>query len=131
VANLNSPHRPASGVALVGAAVVLSIASAVVLKLGAAASPPPPLLILVTIGCALLLNLARLAVWGTIHSRFPLSWAYPLSAAFFPAMLGVSAAFGEAMGASDILGAGLITIGVSWMVTTANAPAGDSGQRQS
>lgn len=58
------------------------------------------------------LSVGRFAVWGAMHKRFPVSVAYPATALFFPCLVAVAAAFGEPVSTVQILGAGIVTLGV-------------------
>jgi len=72
-------------------------------------------LLVAGIAAVILINFARLAVWGLAHRRFPLSSTFPLSSLFFPAMLVVAMAFGDRIGPPQVAGALLITTGTVWL----------------
>jgi drug/metabolite transporter (DMT)-like permease len=102
--------------AVMSVAVGLQVIGAVVLKtLADTATGTDRLALLAGIAGVGLLNLCRLAVWGYAHTRFPLSSSFPTSALFFPAMLLVAVAYGDPVGPQQVLGAGLITLGSTWL----------------
>ena len=97
-------------------AVALQIAGAAVLKaLADGADRASLAFAAVGIGAVVLLNLLRIAVWGAAHRRYPLSRTFPLSALFFPAMLLLALAHGDAVGLLQVSGAVLVTCGASWL----------------
>lgn len=96
-------------------AVALNIASAVVLKLLADIGTTSVRLLAAGLAAVLVLNALRVVVWGYAHLRFPISRTYPLTSLFFPLMLVVSGAFGEAVEFSQYLGSALIFSGVIWL----------------
>ena len=67
------------------------------------------------VSAVIFLNLVRLSVWGAAHKRFPLSTTFPLSSLFYPVMLVVALAYGDAVGSRQLLGALLITSGSVWL----------------
>ena len=67
------------------------------------------------VSAVILLNLVRLGVWGAAHKRFPLSTTFPLSSLFYPVMLVVALAYGDAVGSRQLVGALLITAGSVWL----------------
>ncbi len=78
-------------------------------------------LLIVAVGGVLILNLLRLGVWGYANSRFPLSTTFPLASLFFPGLLVVAMAFGDEIGANQVIGAGLITFGTIWLSATVSS----------
>ena len=108
--------RRLAPIAVMLVAVGLQIAGAALLKTLADARTHATLLVLVSgFAAVLALNLARLGVWGVAHRHFPLSTVFPLSALFFPALLGLSLAFGEPVRGREIAGAACITLGSAWL----------------
>jgi drug/metabolite transporter (DMT)-like permease len=107
--------------AVVVVAVVLQVAGAIALKTIADRQGSWDVIVL-GFGLAVVgvINIARLIVWGYAHRTYPLSTTFPLSSLFFPAMLGVAAIYGDAVGPLQLAGAVLITSGVAWL--TAKAP---------
>jgi hypothetical protein len=96
--------------------VGLQVAGAVLLKtLADAGAERSPLLLTAGLAAVVLLNLARLAVWGLAHRRFPLSTTFLLSSLFFPAMLVVAAAYGDRVDAQQVAGALLIAAGSCYL----------------
>jgi uncharacterized membrane protein len=97
-------------------AVSLQLLGAVLLKTLADNRLAWSLTLLVAgVGAVLLLNLVRLGVWGYANSRFPLSTTFPLSSLFFPGLLLVAIAFGDDVGATQVIGAACITGGTMWL----------------
>lgn len=103
-------------VAVMLVAVSLQIGGAALLKsLADARTRAPVLLLAAGVAGVLVINAARLAVWGFAHRRFPLSTIFPLSALFFPALLVLALAFGEPVRGSEVAGALCITAGSAWL----------------
>lgn len=98
--------------ALVGVAVLLNVAAAVILKLLTIYPSNGSALIGIGILIVIGLNGARFLLWGGIHRRFPLSRTYPLTALFFPLILLVAYLFGEPVRLQQIGGTILICLGV-------------------
>lgn len=73
------------------------------------------------VGVVIILNLVRLGVWGAAHKRFPLSTTFPLSSLFYPMMLLVAVAYGDPVGARQLIGAALITSGSVWLTLRVRA----------
>lgn len=101
---------------LVTTAVVLNIASAIVLKEAVELTDPTMLLLIGLLALVVLINLLRVGFWAAIHRRYRLSDSYPLTALFFPMILLLSLFYGEEIGAYKVLGTLLITIGVAFHV---------------
>ena len=72
-------------------------------------------------GAVVLVDLARLGVWGLAHRRFSLSSTFPLSSLFYPVMLLVAAGFGDVIGVRQILGGLLVTGGTLWLSSRVRA----------
>lgn len=102
--------------ALVGLAVLINVAAAVILKLLALHASGGRVLVAVGIVLVIALNGARFLLWGSIHKRYPLSHTYPLTALFFPLILLVAYLFGEPVRVQQIGGTILICLGV-WVLT--------------
>lgn len=97
-------------------AVTLQVLGAVLLKTIADHRLQWPLAgLAVGVTAVIVLNLARLGVWGAAHKRFPLSTTFPLSSLFYPAMLIVAVAYGDTVGGRQLVGALLITSGSIWL----------------
>jgi len=67
----------------------------------------------------------RFFIWSGIYKRYPISLAYPLSAIFFPGVVLMAWAMGEAIGAMQVAGATLVMAGVVLVVTSQPHPAGE------
>jgi len=102
-------------------AVALNILCAVLLKTVADLGDVSPWVLIASIGVVAALNGLRFLVWGVAHRKYPLSLSYPLSSMFFPMMLGVSYLYGDPVQATQVLGTGLITVGVLWGALRVNA----------
>ena len=99
---------------LVAGAIALQIVGAVLLKwLADLETDGVTPLLVGGMAAVLALNGLRFGVWSLAHSRFPVVRTVPYAALFFPAMLPVAVAFGDSVGASQILGAVLITAGAA------------------
>jgi drug/metabolite transporter (DMT)-like permease len=110
---------------LVALSVGLQLVNALLVKL-AAATPSPPLLVFAGLLFAVLaLGFVRFFIWSGIYKRYPISLAYPLSAIFFPAVVLMAWAMGEAIGAMQVAGATLVMAGVVLVVTSQPHPAGE------
>lgn len=99
---------------LVMSIVGLNVASGIVLKT-LADGAFGVVVIGVGFGTVLVFNVLRLVVWMAANRRFPLSTTYPLTSVFFPVMLVVSLAYGDAVNLPKVLGTVLITCGVFWL----------------
>lgn len=84
------------------------------------------LLAAIAITLAIGLNLLRFLLWGVAHRNYPLSHIYPLTALFFPCILALSWWQGEGLGAAQLLGTALITIGAVVMSTGVTQGAVDN-----
>lgn len=104
-------NTPKAGpLVLVTVTVMLQLATAWIL--GRAASHHVQLMAgLVAIALAIGFNILRFAIWGYAHRHFPLSHTYPLTALFFPCVLLLSYANGDAVHLEQLIGTLLITIG--------------------
>lgn len=100
---------------VVGVAVGLNVAGAVILKTLADGSSGSILLIMVGVTSVFLLNALRFLIWMYAHKHFPLSRTYPLTSVFFPLMLGISYAYKEPVGINQWVGVVFITGGVLWL----------------
>ena len=110
---------------LVALSVGLQLVNALLVKL-AAATPSPPLLVFAGLLFGVLaLGFVRFFIWSGIYKRYPISLAYPLSAIFFPAVVLMAWAMGEAIGAMQVAGATLVMAGVVLVVTSQPHPAGE------
>jgi multidrug transporter EmrE-like cation transporter len=97
-------------------AVALQVIGAVILKLLADNFDEwTTALVLLGVAGVILVNVARLGVWGLAHSRFPLSTTFPLSSLFYPAMLVLAVLFGDQVGMTQVGGAALIAAGTFWL----------------
>ncbi len=96
-------------------AVVIQVIAAVSLKELADRPELPLVLVTAGIGAVALLNGVRFLVWGYVHKRYPLSHSYPLNSMFFPLMLAVAWAYGEAIRFNQVAGTALISLGVIWI----------------
>ena len=99
---------------LVMSIVSLNVASGIVLKT-LADGAFSVIVIGVGFGTVLVFNALRLFVWMVANRRFPLSTTYPLTSVFFPVMLVVSMAYGDAVNLPKVIGTVLITCGVFWL----------------
>ena len=97
---------------LVLAAVILNLASAVLLDYVAAYEKQEMLVIAVALVFVAGLNVLRFIVWGVAHKRYPISATYPLSTMFFPLILLVAYMQGEPVQLVKVLGTFLIVCGV-------------------
>lgn len=109
-------RKPGSAmlVALVLSTVVIQLLVAALLK-ELAMRNASTAWILVVLAAAVTLNGLRFLVWGYTHRRYPLSHSYPLTALFFPCILLVAAWYGEPIRAAQIVGVGVIMLGVAMM----------------
>ncbi|MFM2032779.1 MAG: hypothetical protein RLZZ297_1544 [Chloroflexota bacterium] len=60
----------------------------------------------------LALNVGRFVVWGRIHRDYPLGIAYGTSAVIFPCIVALSIAYGEPFAWHQLIGVGLVMVGV-------------------
>ena len=82
------------------------------------------------IGFAVGLNGLRFLIWAYTHRRYPLSLSYPLTALFFPCILGVSAIYGESISPQQVVAVAVIMTGIVLMNWPAREGA-TSGTRSS
>lgn len=113
--------------AVVGAVVGLNATSAVLLKTIADHRSLGLALLLLGLAGVVLINLLRFWLWGMAHGRYPLSETYPLTSLFFPVMLLISWRYGEPVGARQIFGTCLITLGVVWLTLRKEASPAKPG----
>jgi drug/metabolite transporter (DMT)-like permease len=95
--------------------VGLQLASAALIKF-ATLRDPALVFLMVVLGIVLALNFSRFLVWNVIHKRYPVSFAYPLSALFFPAVVLLAWLSGERVGPWQIVGASLVMAGTTLIV---------------
>ena len=112
--------------ALVALNIALQLANAALIKFASGLSAAQLGLVAAVLVVVAGLSFARFVVWGAMHKRFPVSIAYPATALFFPCLVAIAAAFGETVSAAQILGAGIVTLGVLMLLL----PSG-SGQDES
>lgn len=98
--------------ALVALNIALQLVNASLMKFASRLTAAQLGLLAVMLVLVTALSVGRFAVWGAMHKRFPVSVAYPATALFFPCLVAVAAAFGEPVSAVQILGAGIVTLGV-------------------
>lgn len=60
----------------------------------------------------LCVNVSRLVLWNYIHKHYPLSKSYPMTALFFPLILGLAVYKGDATTVAQFVGVAFITLGV-------------------
>lgn len=92
--------------------VCIQLACALLLKFAPEPGPGNYITIGLMISAVLALNATLFASWGIIHKRFPISLAYPASAAFLPALLAMAWWLGESIRSEQFLGAGLVIAGI-------------------
>jgi drug/metabolite transporter (DMT)-like permease len=105
--------------ALVALNIGLQLANAALIKFASGLSTAQIGLVAAVLSLVAVLSFGRFVVWGAMHKRFPVSIAYPATALFFPCLVAVAAAFGEPVSATQVLGAGLVTLGVLLLVLPA------------
>ena len=105
--------------ALVALNIGLQLANAALIKFASGLSAAQLGLIAAVLSLVAVLSFGRFVVWGAMHKRFPVSIAYPATALFFPCLVAVAAAFGEPVSATQVIGAGLVTLGVLLLVLPA------------
>lgn len=96
--------------------VGLQLGSAALLKFAAVRADPATMFLAVVLAVVLALNFGRFMVWNAIHKRYPVSFAYPLSALFFPAVVALAWLMGEQVGPWQIAGASLVMTGTAMIV---------------
>lgn len=97
--------------------VAMQLVAALLLKLAPPFSISNALLVALTLTGVLALNVIRFWLWGVLHRHFPLSIAYPASALLFPGILGMAWYFGEPIGTAQVVGAGVVLLGVALLLT--------------
>jgi multidrug transporter EmrE-like cation transporter len=98
--------------ALVALNIALQLVNASLMKFASRLSAAQLGLLAAVLGLVAVLSFGRFVVWGATHKRFPVSIAYPATALFFPCLVAVAAAFGEPVSTAQIVGAGVVTLGV-------------------
>lgn len=106
------PVRAGPLLALVALNIGLQLVNAALIKFAAGLSAGQLGWIAGVLALVTGLSVGRFVVWGAMHKRFPVSVAYPATALFFPCLVAVAAAFGEPVSATQITGAGIVTMGV-------------------
>lgn len=104
--------RAGSLLALVALNIGLQLINASLMKFASRLTAAQLGLLAIMLVLVTALSVGRFAVWGAMHKRFPVSVAYPATALFFPCLVAVAAAFGEPVSTVQILGAGIVTLGV-------------------
>ncbi|GAB2492616.1 hypothetical protein GCM10027084_01510 [Pseudoxanthomonas sangjuensis] len=99
--------------------VGLQLASAALLKFASVRIDPTLLFLALVLAVVLGLNFGRFLAWNAIHKRYPVSFAYPLSALFFPAVVGLAWLTGERVGPWQLAGATLVMAGTAMIVLSA------------
>lgn len=102
---------------LVCMSVGLQLVNAWLIKFASATPAPPSFVIGILLLAVLVLGFARFVIWNGIYKRYPVSFAYPLSAIFFPAVVLLAWQMGETVGAAQIVGATVVMLGVARVVT--------------
>jgi len=105
-------NRRVLAILLVILTVGLNLVSAVVLKETVNRRQGPLFLIALLIVLVVMINFVRVVLWSAIHKRFRLSESYPLTSLFFPMILVLSAIYGEEIGLANLIGTGMVTLGV-------------------
>lgn len=101
--------------AVVTVTVLLQLLGAAFLKQAALAAHGMPLVPAVFIVAAFGVQGVRFLLWGYAHRRWPLSMTYPMTAVFFPLLIGLAAWYGERVSLQQWAGGLLITAGVAWI----------------
>ncbi|MEO8186383.1 MAG: hypothetical protein ABI580_03355 [Burkholderiaceae bacterium] len=96
--------------------IVLQISSAALIKVAAILSHPGLTQIAMLLALVFSLNMGRFMVWNAIHKRYPVSLAYPVSALFFPAVVGLAWFMDEPIGVWQVVGTFMVMAGVSWIL---------------
>lgn len=92
--------------------LILGLGSAALLAHLASLQQVSDILIITGILAVLTINGIRLIIWSFLHSRYPLSHTYPITALFFPMILGLALYRGEVISNNQIIGVLIITWGV-------------------
>ena len=123
----NVGHGPAVALVLLTLLNVgLQLASAALLKFASLRVDPALAFLLPVMGAVLALNVGRFVIWNAIHKRYPVSFAYPLSALFFPAVVALAWAMGERVGAWQVAGASLVMAGSILILVSGQDAAGNA-----
>ncbi|HSC47644.1 MAG TPA: hypothetical protein VLG68_06130 [Gammaproteobacteria bacterium] len=109
---MSAAHK---ALAVVSVTVLLQLLGAAFLKQAALAAHGLPLVPAVFIAAAFGVQGVRFLLWGYAHRRWPLSVTYPMTAVFFPMLIGLAAWYGERVTLEQWAGGLLITTGVAWM----------------
>lgn len=104
-------------VLLVLANVCIQLVAALLLKLAPALTIANAVWVVLVLGLVFALSVARFWLWGALHRHFPLSVAYPASALLFPGILGMAWYFGEPIDTPQVVGVGLVLVGVALLLT--------------
>lgn len=96
--------------------VCLQLGSAALLKFAADRPDPTLMFLLLVLVAVLALNFGRFVAWNAIHKRYPVSFAYPLSALFFPAVVALAWLMGEQVGAWQVAGSSMVMTGTAMIV---------------
>lgn len=105
-------HKQMIPLFLISIAVLLNLVGAAVLKELTQVDHHSLVIVFAGLGLVAGLNGLRFLLWGAIHKRFPLSHTYPLTALFFPMLLGMSLLYGEPVGPTQIIGTIAISVGI-------------------
>lgn len=113
-------HRASSGkssptwllLGLVMTSIVLQLANASLIKYASARLHAHPVWLSLLLLLVLAISFGRFIAWGAMHKRFPVSLAYPATALFFPCLVALAWAYGETVSMAQVIGAGLVTLGV-------------------
>jgi len=98
--------------------VLMTFATAVILKLGAAEFSLISMMGLLIIIIVFVINVLKFMTWGWLNNRYDLSKTYPLTALFFPLIFIYAAMAGDtSMTAQKVLGLCLIMSGLIFMET--------------
>lgn len=100
-------------VALILLSTALQLGSAALVKYAVSPDIPELSFLAMAIVVVLAINLGRLAIWNWIHKHYPISFAYPMSALFFPGVLVVAWSMGESIGWTQAAGALAVMLGVA------------------
>ena len=95
--------------------VLLQLVAAALLKQAALIAAAGLFLALALVAVAIGIHGLRFLLWGYAHRRWPLSHTYPLTAIFFPIVVGMAVLYGEQIRAPQVLGSLLIGLGVAWL----------------
>jgi drug/metabolite transporter (DMT)-like permease len=97
---------------LVAASISLQLGSAALVKHAMSPDSLNRSFVVLAILIVLSANFGRLIIWNAIHKRYPISFAYPMSALFFPGVLLVAWLLGEPIGWMQVAGALTVMLGV-------------------